>query len=424
MSSCTYLEWPGSRFTSSVKILQVELRVKGMQFIVEPYTSPLMKIGNHMENNRHTILLVDDDTNILASLKRLFRRENYNILTALSGMEGLEILKANTVALIISDNKMLKMNGVEFLSQAKEITPASIRFMLTGYSDIEAISAAINSGEVYRYVTKPWNDDGLKFAVKEALDRYELINENRNLLELTKSQNRELVELNKDLELRVEERTFKLQETSELLRISTLAAKESTLETIHRLTLIAEFKDQETALHVKRVSNYASFVAKKLGLSEEEVELISYASPLHDIGKVGIPSEILLKTGGLNSEEFTLMSTHATVGAKILQSSKSEFLQMGSKIALTHHERWDGSGYPSGLKETEIPIEGRIMNLIDQYDALRSSRPYKFGLEHDAAYTVITEGDGRTEPEHFDPKMLELFKDTHKEFARLYDRAV
>jgi putative two-component system response regulator len=211
------------------------------------------------------------------------------------------------------------------------------------------------------------------------------------------------------------------EENNEILEEKIRQLKESYIDTILRLTKAAEYKDEETTFHIKRSGYYSAVIARHLGWSEKRVENIFYAAPMHDIGKVGIPSEILLKQGKLSQEEFALMKAHTTIGADILRSSRSKILQVAELIAHSHHERWDGSGYPKGLKGEDIPIEGRIYNICDQYDALRSRRPYKPGFNHDKAFNIITEGDERTMPEHFDPRVIEAFKELSGEFNRIHD---
>jgi putative two-component system response regulator len=197
--------------------------------------------------------------------------------------------------------------------------------------------------------------------------------------------------------------------------------KASYLDTIYRLTVVAEFKDEATVQHVKRVGLCCAHIARQMSWPDDRVEIIKYASPMHDIGKIGIPSGILLKPASLSPEELALVKTHTVIGGKILHGSHSAYLQMAERIALTHHERWDGSGYPAGLAGENIPLEGRIAAFADQYDSLRSLRPYKPPFDYIKAYRIMVEGNERMGPHHFDPRVLEIFKDTHKAFERIYE---
>jgi putative two-component system response regulator len=197
--------------------------------------------------------------------------------------------------------------------------------------------------------------------------------------------------------------------------------REGYLDTIHRLVLASEFKDEYTGAHINRISHYTKEIAEACNLGSEFVESIFYASPMHDIGKVAIPDSIQQKTGPLNASEWQVMKTHTTVGAKILAGSNSPYLQMAVEIAKHHHERWDGKGYPNGLKGEEIPLTARIMNICDQYDALRSERSYKQALNHEESCTIILQGNDRTSPEHFDPEVLEVFRKCRGKFAEIYE---
>jgi HD-GYP domain-containing protein (c-di-GMP phosphodiesterase class II) len=181
--------------------------------------------------------------------------------------------------------------------------------------------------------------------------------------------------------------------------------KEAYLDTIFRLSVAAEYKDDDTAAHIHRMSRYSSILAEGLGLSTIEVESIQYASPMHDIGKLGVPDSILMKPGKLTPQEFKEMQNHTIFGAKILENAKADLLRASEQIALTHHEKWDGSGYPRGLKGENIPLAGRIVALADVFDALTSKRCYKPAFSLEQSLDIIKEGGGR----HFDPKVVQAF---------------
>jgi len=196
----------------------------------------------------------------------------------------------------------------------------------------------------------------------------------------------------------------------------------SFVESIYMLMRAAEFRDDETGAHVKRISQYSKMLAEHMGMDELFCDNIYYASALHDIGKIGIPDHILLKNGKLMPDEWEVMKGHAEKGAKILAGQSSSYLQMGMDLALSHHERWDGGGYPQGLKGEEIPLPARIMQLADVYDALRSKRPYKEPFTHTKSMQIICQGDGRTEPEHFDPTVMTAFKYCSDQLDEIYNR--
>lgn len=208
----------------------------------------------------------------------------------------------------------------------------------------------------------------------------------------------------------VEVKTFNLLETLSERDEAYEKVDKAYLEAMNRLAIIAEMRDPETGAHIRRVSYYVRILAERSGYNHETVDNLFYAAPMHDVGKVGIPDHILFKESPLNTEEWDIMKTHTLIGARIFENAESAVLKIARDIALTHHEKWSGGGYPNGLSGTQIPISGRMMAIADVYDALRSRRPYKEPFTHTESVRIITEGDNRVKPLDFDPELLKIFK--------------
>jgi putative two-component system response regulator len=338
------------------------------------------------------ILIVDDKQANVLLLERMLQGAGYGSVTStLDSSEVSALHAANRYDLILLDLQMPGVDGFQVMEGLQEIE-------IDGYVPVLVITAqpdyrlrALNAG-AKDFISKP-------FVLIEVLARV------RNMLEVRLLQ-KALIQQNKLLEQRVLERTAELQA--------------GYVETIFTMTRAAEHRDEDTGAHVQRISYYSSALARLLGIGEEFVDRIFYASPMHDIGKIGIPDHVLLKPGGFSPDEWDIMKTHATMGARILGQSKSPYLQMGAEIALCHHERWDGGGYPHGLQGEAIPLSARIMNICDVYDALRSKRPYKPAFDHEKAVDIITVGDGRTQPAHFDPVILDAFRQNQSSFRDIF----
>jgi response regulator RpfG family c-di-GMP phosphodiesterase len=324
-----------------------------------------LKEGERSVANIPVLLFVDDEVNILSALKRLFRPAGYKMLTAESGSAGLEILKCEAVDLVISDMRMPGMTGAQFLTQVREKWPDVMRILLTGHSDIGATIEAINSGEIYRYIAKPWDDNEIVLIVRQALERKWLNQEKRRLEALTQRQNEELKVLNADLEDRVALRTQALSEALEKL-------KKNFVNSVRIFSELIELREGSMAGHSRRVAEHARRVARYLGLDESETQNLFFAGLLHDIGKIGLSDSLLKKPySALTAEELAELYKHPAIGQTVLMGLDQ--LSEAARLIRWHHERFDGKGYPDGLNGTDIPLGARILAVVSDYDDLQNT---------------------------------------------------
>lgn len=335
--------------------------------------------------NKPTILIVDDEERNLRLIEAMLAPQGYNVVMAHDGVEALQKTSDVSPDIILLDIMMPKMNGFEVAQKLKqgELTSIIPIVMITSLMEIDDRVKALEVG-ADDFLSKPVESTELRARVKSLLK--------------VKAYNDHMQNYQKELETEVAQRTRELQ-----LALETVKA--ASLDTIYRLSRAAEYKDEDTGAHTKRMSEYTVAIARKMNLSDGFVESLLYAAPMHDLGKIGIPDHILLKPDKLDSDEWEIMRQHTTIGAQILSGSDSDVLRLAEIIALTHHEKWDGSGYPKGIKGLEIPIAGRIVAVADVYDALTSNRPYRKPLSSEEASNIIREGRGN----HFDPEAIDSF---------------
>lgn len=323
------------------------------------------------------ILIVDDESMIRDLLKNTMERTKYLCDFAKDGEDALEILANNTFDVVVTDVDMPKLNGIELAKIIKSKYTADV-IIMTGQIASYQYDEMINIG-ASDFVEKP-------FSPREMILRVDRVLRERSL----------------------KQETEKAHE----------ALKDSYIDSIHRLVMAAEYKDEDTGDHIVRIGEYCRLLSQKLDLSKEFEETIYYAAPMHDIGKIGIPDKILLKPGKLSNEEFEIIKSHTQIGARLLSKSDSKILQMGHEIALNHHEKFNGLGYPNKTKGTEIPISGRIVAMADTFDALTSKRPYKDPYPPEVTYDILKKERG----EHFDPDVIDIFIDNFDQFIDLRGR--
>lgn len=338
------------------------------------------------------ILVVDDQPANVSLLEKILAAEGYRDVESFTDPRLVaQAYAARHHDLILLDLNMPELDGFEVMAQLRglerdDYVPVLV---LTAQPDRETRLRALESG-AKDFLTKPF-------------DRLEVVNRIRNMLEV-RLLHKQVRDQNRVLEDKVRERTKELCDTR--------------LEIIRRLGRAAEYRDNETGLHIIRMSKFSQALGRAAGMSEHEADLLLNASPMHDIGKIGIPDRILLKPGKFEPDEWEIMKTHAAIGAQLLAGHDSELMQVASEIAYTHHEKWDGTGYPRGLRGDDIPLVGRIVALSDVFDALTSERPYKRAWPVEEAVTYIRDNAGK----HFDPTLAKCFDQVLPEIIQIRDK--
>ncbi len=360
-----------------------------MECLLQKANEPLPVASPH-------ILIVDDEEPIRHILGQMLQRHGYSCTLAADAPDARASLELKDFALILCDVNMPGESGLDLIKEILIERPSLAAVMVTGIDSAELANTALDAG-ASGYVIKPFERNEILICVANALRRRRLEIDNRTHRE--------------QLEEIVRTRTAALQQSLEWLEESDKELRHSREETIHRLAIAAEFRDKCTAGHIKRMSQYSAFLAHRYGLDEERCELIRIASPMHDIGKIGTPDHVLRKPGKFTQEEFDVIAQHPEIGYQILNGSDSDLLKTAAIIAWTHHERYDGTGYPRGLAGKDIPLEGRIVAIADTFDALTSKRVYKPAFSIDHAFSIMREH----RESHFDPELLDLFLDSRDE---------
>lgn len=359
---------------------------------------------NPQADAKSRILVVDDERPIRDLLSLFVEELGYEALQAANGEEALDRIREQ-VDVVLCDVNMPGMSGFELVRQVRaDESISQVRIIqITGVSDQEARLEAVRAG-ADDFVGKPVDLTELKVRLEAQLQ--------------IKSQQDALQRHREELEEMVEARTQQLSQALDDMADAQRRTYNAYLGTIRRLALAAEYKDEITAHHIDRVSRYAELLARNCDLPPDRVEVIRHATTMHDVGKLGIPDHILRKPGKLTDEEFDVIKTHTTIGERILSGSASDLIETGRIIAISHHEKWDGRGYPNGLSGEDIPLVGRICAVADVFDALTTKRPYKDAFPNDQAYEILRRDSGS----HFDPKLIDIFMDHLPEIEDIQQR--
>ncbi len=346
------------------------------------------------------LLIVDDEDALRRWAERTVRENGYTCDGAADASQARERLAKDEFRLALLDVNLPGESGMRLLSDIRRDTPDVAVVMVTGEDSKELALKAIELG-AYGYLVKPVGAGELIINVANALHRWRTETQNHRVLQR--------------LQKTVAARSDELAQAMQNLELSEQKVWVSQAETIFRLARLVEFRDEETGQHVHRMSSYCELLARALGLPSEDCERLRLASQLHDVGKVAVPDEVLLKPGKLTPDEFEIVKGHAETGYKMLAGSTSELVQLGGTIAYTHHERWDGSGYPRELAGEQIPLEGRIAAVADVFDALTSDRVYRPALPIKSAVEIMRDERGR----HFEAGMLDTFLHTQSEIEEI-----
>jgi putative nucleotidyltransferase with HDIG domain len=328
------------------------------------------------------VLIVDDDELILKALSRILESAGFEARCYQTPEAALAALERDAPVVVISDYMMPGMDGITFLKHARERCPGAVRMLCTAAEDFRVALEAVNAGEVFKIISKPWHQQDLLSTVNQAVEAARLRRDNERLAAENQRQNAQLKEINSRLEEMVRERTQSL---------------------LGGLIAALDYRDAETQWHSRRVSLYARRLATQLGIQEPELTVIEHGALLHDIGKIGVRDLVLLKPGPLTAEEWTEMKRHPELGWALLQ--RVDYLREASPIVLQHHERWDGTGYPSGIARQGTVIGARLFQVIDAYDAMTTDRPYRASMSHDDACACVAKGSGT----QFDPSVVAAF---------------